>query len=508
MFKTLYARVVAVLVCFAIVMAVMFLIVMRQLEMVRSQELHQKLYKTLAAQLVSEHILPQHEDLDPAQVQKIFDRLRVINPRIDVYLLDMQGKILASSGRTKPRHDTVDLRPVRQFLDDSAALPILGDDPTEESRQRVFSAAAVPVNGQANGYLYLVMRGLISDSIAERIHSSYILRESIWIIAWGVLFALLASTLIINIMTRPLRQLTLVMDKFRKSGLSLPPESSVTGTRVATDEITRLTDTFKQMEDRLLDQMRVLQQTDATRRELIANISHDLRTPLASLQGYLETLQVKEDRLSLEEKRNYLDIALRQSEHLGHLVAQLFELAKLDSEQAAILIEPFVLEELVQDIVQQFELNASHRQITLRTDIPDGLPLVAADIGLIERVLRNLLENSLRYTPMGGNISIKLTAGKQRVSVEVADTGCGINAKDLPHIFDRFYRSEESRSGSSGNAGLGLAIAKRIVELHHSSITVRSKPGMTTIAFALPYAHTGSMLPQPGAVKLPQVLTA
>ena len=175
-FNTLYGRLVAVLVCFAVVMAVMFLTVMRQLEMTRNQELHQKLYKTLAAQFISEQILPERADLEAAQIQKIFDRLRVINPRIDVYLLDAQGKITASSGRTKTRREAVDLRPVRQFLDDNAELPILGDDPTENTRQRVFSAAPVMLNGQLGGYLYLVMRGLVNDRITERIQSSHVLR--------------------------------------------------------------------------------------------------------------------------------------------------------------------------------------------------------------------------------------------------------------------------------------------------------------------------------------------
>ena len=510
MFKTLNGKLVGVLVCFAIVMALLFLVVMRQLDMARSQELHQKLYRTLASQLVSEQILPESEALDSLRIQHVFERLRVINPRIDVYLLDANGKILSSSGRTKIQRNTVNLQPLRQFLDDNAALPILGDDPTEASRQRVFSVAEISLKGHVNGYLYLIMRGLISDSIAERIKSSYVLRESIWIIVWGLLFALIAGAVTIKFMTYPLRQLTTVMDKFRQSGFAALPTISASRTRSTGDEITQLTDTFNEMSDRLLEQMRVLKETDATRRELVANVSHDLRTPLASLQGYLETLQIKGDKLCAEEKENYLGIALKQCGQLRHLVNALFDLAKLDADQASIQPEPFVLEDLLQDVAQQFELEASNKQIALVTDMPVAvvLPLVVADIGLIERVLRNLIQNSLQYTPAGGEIRLRLIPDTRHLTVEVTDTGCGIDAKDLPRIFDRFYRSEKSRGEWSGHAGLGLAIAKRILDLHHSTVAVHSEPGKTTIAFTLSYAHATAPALQSCAVSFPQTATS
>ncbi|HTD91171.1 MAG TPA: ATP-binding protein [Burkholderiales bacterium] len=489
MFKTLNAKLLGMLVCFAVVMALLFLVVMRHLDTTRNQELHQKLYRSLASQLVSEHILPQSEAADSLQIQRVFDRLRVINPRIDVYLLDAGGKILASSGRTKTLRSTVNLQPVKQFLGTNAELPIFGDDPTEASRRRVFSAAEISLDNQVNGYLYLIMRGLGSDSIAERIKDSYVLRGSLWIIVWGLLFALLAGAVTIKFMTQPLRQLTAVMDKFRQDGLPTQPAQPAARASSTGDEVTKITATFNEMSERLLEQMRALQHTDATRRALVANVSHDLRTPLASLQGYLETLQIKGDKLSAEEKETYLDIALKQCGQLRQLVNALFELAKLEADQASIQPEPFVLEDLVQDVAQQFELEAANKRIALATDMPAELPLVVADIGLIERVLRNLIENSLQYTPAGGEIRVRLIADRQHMTVEVTDTGCGIEAEHLPHIFDRFYRAEKSRSEFSGHAGLGLAIAKRILDLHHSTITLHSKPGKTTITFTLAYAN-------------------
>ena len=223
------------------------------------------------------------------------------------------------------------------------------------------------------------------------------------------------------------------------------------------------------------------------RAALFSSVTHDLRTPLASLQGHLETLHYKGERLSEAEKRGYMEIALRQSGLLSELVAKLFELAKLDAERPPMLPEPFVLPDLVQDVVQQFELAAANRRVTLAAHLPLEMPLVFGDIGLIERALRNLIENSLRFTPEGGAVRVGVAAEAGHAAVRVSDTGCGIDAADLPRIFDRFYRGEKSRSDSSGNAGLGLAITKRILELHGSAISVASRPGDTTIAFTLPY---------------------
>jgi signal transduction histidine kinase len=237
-----------------------------------------------------------------------------------------------------------------------------------------------------------------------------------------------------------------------------------------------------------------MKQADATRRELIVNISHDLRTPLASLQGYIETLQVRQEVLTSAEKEAYLQIALRHTEQLNELVTRLFDLARLDSGQTAVSPEPFVLEELVQDVTQQFELAASQGGIRLEMPAPAELPLVFGDIGLIERVLRNLIENALRYTHAGGSIGVGITPGHASCRVDVWDTGDGISAADLPHIFDRFYRGEKSRSAAAAHAGLGLAIVKRIVELHGGTIRASSRPGKTVFSFTLRYAKSAARL--------------
>jgi hypothetical protein len=155
--------------------------------------------------------------------------------------------------------------------------------------------------------------------------------------------------------------------------------------------------------------------------------------------------------------------------------------------------EPFPLNELVQDVVQKYQLVAEKKSVHLLADFKADLPFVCADIGLIERVFENLIENALRHTPAGGRVAIIPQLSRESVAVQVQDTGHGIAADDLPHIFDRFYQVSKHCSNPTDGAGLGLAIAKRILELHGSAIEVDSRVnGGTTFTFRLPrYAAPG-----------------
>jgi two-component system OmpR family sensor kinase len=244
-----------------------------------------------------------------------------------------------------------------------------------------------------------------------------------------------------------------------------------------------LATTFEEMSARIGLQLEQLREVDLHRRELVANVSHDLRTPLASLRGYLDTLLLKEGTLSKEEQRRFLEIASRHSERLGRLVDELFELAKLDAQVTPPRAEPFSMPELVQDVVQKFQLRAEGAGVRLAAEFLHELPPVDGDIALMERVLENLIENAIRYTPAGGRVTVALAAEEGKVVVRVSDTGRGITEESLPRIFDRFYRGDDP---TGGGAGLGLSIARRILELHGATLTAQSAVGQGTVfSFAL-----------------------
>ncbi|MFO1273167.1 MAG: ATP-binding protein [Rubrivivax sp.] len=225
--------------------------------------------------------------------------------------------------------------------------------------------------------------------------------------------------------------------------------------------------------ERLKDELEA--ENSYLRRDLIAHVSHDLRTPLVSLRGYLELLAARGDDLPAEQRRQHLAVALRQSERLGTLIDELFELARLDFKGVTLARERFALAELAADVVQKFALAAEGQGVRLVVQAAPGLPFVDADLGLVERLLENLIGNALKHTPAGGCITLAVHAEGTQLVTEVRDSGRGIAAADLPHVFDRFYRG--SRGAGAGGAGLGLAIARRIVELHGGTIGVASTPG-------------------------------
>jgi signal transduction histidine kinase len=494
MLTTLYGKLAAVLLGLLCLIGSLYIGLTLMTTRLYYQEVTQKLNRALAQHLVAQNMPLRGGHIDRQALQDIFHLLMVINPSIEVYLLDPQGAILAFSappGRVQ-RHQ-VALDPVYRVLRGSSAWPILGDDPRNLTRRKVFSVAPIPPQGALEGYLYIVLTGEEYDSVTQMLQGSYMLRLSLWAAGAGLVFAVGAGLLLFHLLTRRLRTLAATMDTFQQCEVADPvSQRGATQPLEAQrgDDIDRLGATFQAMTQRIHQQVQTLQHTDRLRRELVAHVSHDLRTPLAALHGYLETLCLKDTQLTPQERRHYLDIAVRHSTRLGTLIAELFELAKLDAHETQVHAEAFSLAELVQDVVQKFQLMAHQKQQLLQAQLADDLPFVWADIGLIERVLDNLLQNALQYTAPGGTITVALTLQGPRIAVQVTDTGSGIPPEDLPYIFERFYRAAQGHQDTAGGVGLGLAIAKRILELHGSTIAVESTvPGGTTFTFALPMAH-------------------
>ena len=462
------------------------------------QEVNQKLNQTLAERIVSEKILMQGGQVNESAIKEIFHQLMVINPSIEVYLLDARGTILNySAPPSKVKRQRVSLDPLERFVSGSDDFPILGDDPRDHHRRKIFSAFPIEaLNGSVEGYLYVILGGEEFDSVAQMLEGSYILRVSMWAVLATVLFALVTGLVTLRLLTRRLRTLAVAMETFKQSDFS-EPSVLVSQSHVQPvctqrrDEIDELGRIFADMADRIQHQVQQLKQTDQMRRELIANVSHDLRTPLTSLQGYLETLSLKEGRLSPEEQRTYLGIATAHSAQLGKLIAELFELTKLSSQEMKPHLEQVSLGELVQDVLQKFTLVAERKRVKLEAHSPADLPLVSGDIGLLERVLENLIDNAIRCTHEGGTVRATLSLVHDTIMTQVADTGCGISPEDLPYIFDRYYRVGNGRQERSAGAGLGLAITKRILELHGSSIEVQSAVNQgTTFSFYLSVAQS------------------
>ena len=490
MFRTLYAKLALALLGLVVVIGVLLLAITRFSLDMYQQEIAQKLHRDPAAHFVATEPLVRGRRVNKPALVELFHRAMAVNPSIEIYLLDSQGRVRSyAAEHGKVKREQVSIEPIRRFLRGDARLPLLGDDPRSLTGQKIFSVAPISAANPDAGYLYVILGGEQYESVAHMVRDSHVPRLSLLAILAILLFALAAGLAAFALLTRRLQRLTAAVEMFRHSGFTHSPPPAPP--RRHADEIDRLDRAFHEMAERLREQMQQLQDTDRLRRELVANVSHDLRTPLTSIQGYLDTLLLRHDRLAPEEQRCYLETARRHCDRLGRLVHELFELAKLDSGERKLQREPFALSELIQDIAQDFRLAAERKRVTLQVTAPETAPYVIADIALIERVIENLLENALRHTPEGGRVELSLRPNGQEIMVEVSDTGAGIAPEHLPYIFERFYRAENGGAEETLGAGLGLAIAKRILELHGSSIEANSTINVgTTFTFHLPIDGT------------------
>lgn len=446
------------------------------------QEVVQGLSRNLAQHIANDTVLMNSQGLMPDAVRNLFSQLMLVNPSVEVYLLDPAGRVVGSAApEGRIRREQVDLAPIQRLLAGDA-LPILGDDPRSTDARKVFSAAPLKVDGKPVGYLYVVLLGEEHDRFAEQGATSAALNTALWSIGLVALLCLIAGLAAFSLITRPLRRLTANVSQFDIDGMPQTPPAPVEKA-ASHDEIAVLDAAFRQMQARLSEQWRSLTRQDQERRELVANISHDLRTPLASLHGYLETLSLKDATLSVAERRRYLGIALDQSRKVGGLAQSLLELVRLEHGFVQPVLERFSLTDLVQDIFQKFELTAEARQVQLKANFASTVSGVFADLGLIERVLTNLFDNALRHTPVGGIISISLVPQGGFVEITVSDSGPGIAAQLREGLFLRPFNI----GGARRDGGLGLRIVQRILQLHGREIRLLDVPGQgATLVFSLP----------------------
>ncbi|KAA3619313.1 MAG: HAMP domain-containing protein [Calditrichaeota bacterium] len=480
--KSFYIKLSAIFLVLLILMGISQILITRDASELFYRTADQTMNRQLAQNIATDFTDAVADSIDFASIKHMIHYMMVINPGIEIYMLDESGKVIAffAESYKKLQTETVDLGPVRDFIADSQATPIFGDDPRHLGRKKVFSAAPLQIGKNIDGFLYVIIESEQFDIAAETVWESFAVKTLIRSLLVSILVTGIIGLIMFALLTRQLRRITVVVQDFEKGKLNerIPVKKN--------DEIGHLSASFNKLADTIVANMDELKKTDIFRRELVANISHDLRNPIAAIKGYLETLQLKNDSLDLKKRQEYLTTTLQISNMLEKLVEQLFELSKLEASQVKPQLEPFSVSDLLQDVIMKFKDLAEKKGIHLRAELPEKLPQAYADIGLIERALSNLIDNALRYTPENGEVNVTIKKGNQQIRVSVSDTGCGIREEELPFIFDRFYRVEKSRARATGGAGLGLAITEKILEIHKSTISVDSRVDEgSTFAFDL-----------------------
>lgn len=458
----------------------------------------QKLHLGLAEHLVHDNPALASGNYDKDALKSLFHVLMLLGANFEFYYTDADGKILAySADPNKIKRERIDVQPINLLINNAKPLPILGDDPRNKHKQKIFSAAPIyNATEQLTGYLYVIIGGEKQDSIMSMVKSDGQLSKMSVIVLLSFAFLLISLMMLFHYFTKPLRQLTQEMQYINSNQTHLLSfeaanksvlEQPIT---VNNDEVGILKHTFYQMVNQIQTQMTQIQELDQYRRTLLADLSHDLRTPLSNLQGYIEAIALQNDAddsatqvMDEQQRQAFLQIALKNAKNLKHLVDQIFDLANLESGQVAIHKECFPIGELLWDIKAKFALNAEEKDLSIVVEPAECNYLVFTDIAKVERVLSNLLENAIRHTPKNGQITLQvglLPAKADMVKVSVIDNGIGIDKTEIGYIFDARYRANNSMEDKKSHAGLGLAISKKLMQLLDSNLQVESDLGKGT----------------------------
>jgi two-component system sensor histidine kinase BaeS len=296
--------------------------------------------------------------------------------------------------------------------------------------------------------------------------------------------AIIVATLLSRRFTLPLRRLTDAAQALAEGDLAR--RVPVGGARTGAAEITELSRQFNAMAEQVEETMEVIRRDRDTSREFLADVSHELRTPLAALRTFNELLREKAGD-DVAARAEFLESSAQQIERLDWLAQNLLELSKLDSGLIRLDLRPDDLRTTVLSAVEQAQVSAQRRGVRLTEEMP-GAPLVTRhDPQRLSQVLVNLIGNALKFTPRGGSVKVVLKPHEGGARISVTDSGIGIDAKELPHIFERFYRGSRASEARSSGSGLGLAIVRSIVEMHRGRILVESRVGAgSTFTVTLP----------------------
>lgn len=473
---SLYARIAAVYLVLLLLLATITVwVTLREFDRF-NLELEQRINRPLAGNLAMILEPALHDGAQSAQAKEVARHIAAINPTVDLRVIDTAGRLLAAYGAPDCRIGTqVDLAPIQAFLRPDARMPISVKLPCGGARS-IFSVAPVTLDRGGRGYLLVALHGAPYRSVAAMLRESYIARSLVWSGALALVLALVVGLIWFAVLTRRLRQFTAEVDAFRAEGRARAPRPR------GTDEIAGLRGAFNQMTQTIEAQMNALQESDQIRRELVANVSHDLRTPLTSLRGYAERMLAQGATLSSADRDDALKAIVNATEELEHLTGQLSTLSRLVAARTELRAEPFDVAELIHDILIKFRPEAEACGVALGMDAPPPLPPVVADIGLIERAVSNLIDNALHNTPAKGEVRLVVARLPQHVRIEVRDTGYGIEPDELALVTQRFYRTRRTRESKRTGSGLGLAIAQEIAALHHARLRLDSEPGRGTLA--------------------------
>lgn len=397
-------------------------------------------------------------------VQSFVERMGEVSGD-QIVLLDSSGTVIADSAR-KLLGRQMD----RNWV--GGPIPVMGPDKIPVKDPNIAPGKGTRPDPSAQiGSIF------VNPLAAQEADNSFLDAVNRWLIiatgAAGVL-ALMLTLAISRRILDPIESLTYAAKQMEKGDLEQRVDAR------GRDEVAHLARAFNAMAE-------AVSRNEMLRRHMVSDVAHELRTPLTNIRGYLEGLR---DGVFAPDSET-IESLCQEAESLNRVVDDLQEVALAEAGQLRLQRQTVRLEDVIERAVGGIRPQFAERELKLEVSIPSGLPLIEVDAGRIGQVLRNLLSNAKAHTPRGGTVTLSVSESKDWIEVRVADSGAGIASQDLPYVFERFYRADKSRTRATGGAGLGLTIARQMVEAHGGQIKAASEPGQgATFTFAIPISGT------------------
>lgn len=427
----------------------------------------QLLNKDVAANIARYSSPFSKNGIDHKKADSVFNSTMIISPNTEVYFLDTMGNVkyyYAPDSLIKERK--IPVAQIEAYLNDHIHL-IKNTDPRDPGNPKIFSAAPVTFQNQKIGYIYVILAGMEYRSVA-----GFVFRSQVGGWATKVFFIIILATVVFSLLytsrlQKRFNHVIYILDQFKEGNLNV--RFNIEGK----DEFFPIADAFNKMVEMLGDNFTQLKLLESERKNFLANISHDLRTPLAVARGYTETLLITKTA-SRENQESHLEMIQNKIIQVEKLVLQLFELSKMESVNFTPQKEPFVFSEILQEIVKGAEFQASKKNITIICENCEDSSLIDADISMMERVAQNLLENAVKYTNENGHIKIVLFREPGKLIVVLENSGKLITGELLCWINNS---AADAAIHRPKQAGLGLALVKRILHLHQFGFVADTAEG-------------------------------
>lgn len=426
--------------------------------------------------------------INKKKADSVFKNAMVLNPNVEVYFLDTGGRVIYFHADEKEiKERSIELLPIKKYIAVKGEQYIKGIDPKDPAHPKIFSAAEVRGAGKSMGYIYIILGSKKSENIMDLLFGSHILSLAIKALIVIILLSFIFSFLYLRRIRKNFQQMISVLERFENG------DYDARFAQKRQDELEPVTHAFNKMADMLSSAISKLKKSEQERKNFIAIISHDLRTPLSIARGYTETLLLKKDKgdITEEEQEHYSQLIYNKMLQIENMVKELFELSKMEAVEFKPEKEPFVLSEIVQEAVNTFQLIASEKKINLKCTQCLYHVWINADISMMERVVQNLIDNALKSTPEAGSIQTSISVDNNVLVFKIENNGPPL-PDDLLQWINGFREEDGLLDKRPQKLGLGLVIVQKILHLHDTSLKASTQNDRNIFTFRVPVYNVPS----------------